>query len=84
MGCKRKADNDTPTNTLHINWQHPLLWPQILQAAVKVGHSMSPIEIAKELKLHDPRLFERIMPQVIGAWIDHGGTCPIWSKSVLE
>jgi hypothetical protein len=55
-----------------------------MQAAAKVGHSMSPSEIAMELKKRDSHLFSRMTPQVVGAWIDCSGTRPEWKKDVSE
>jgi hypothetical protein len=84
MGHKRKANDTSPTEATRVNWQHPLLWTQIIQAAAKAGHDMSPIEISRELKKRNAHLFSRITPQVIGAWIDRNGTRPVWKKTVLE
>jgi hypothetical protein len=55
-GWKRKLEK-VPTDAVWTNWQHPFLWSQILQAAVHVGYSMSPIAIATHLKQRDPVQF---------------------------
>jgi hypothetical protein len=55
-----------------------------MQVAAKVGCSMSPCEIAMKLKKRNSHLFSRMMPQVVGTWIDHSGTRPEWEKDVLE
>jgi hypothetical protein len=55
-----------------------------MQAAAKVGCSMSPSEIAMELKKRDSHLFSRMTPQVVGTWIDCSGTRPEWKKDVSE
>jgi hypothetical protein len=44
---------------------------------------MSPIEIERELKRVDPSRFRGISAQVIGRWIDHSGTRPVWHANVL-
>ncbi|KAG2159523.1 uncharacterized protein EDB93DRAFT_1099873 [Suillus bovinus] len=52
-------------------------------AATRVGYGMSPIEIERELKQVDPSRFCGIFAQVIGRWIDHSGTQPVWHANVL-
>jgi hypothetical protein len=84
LGHKQKAENSSPTDAIRVNWQHPLLWPQIVQVAAKLGRGMSPAEIAMELKKRDSHMFSRITPQVIGAWIDRSGTRSVWKKDILE
>jgi DDE superfamily endonuclease len=83
-GRKRKPENMIPTDAVCVNWQHPLLWSQIVQATAKVGYGMSPLAIATELKRRDPEQFARITPQVIGAWIDRSGTRPVWKPEVIQ
>jgi hypothetical protein len=83
-GRKCKPENMTPTDAVRVNWQHPLLWSQIIQAAAKVGYGMSPIAITTELKCRNSEQFARITPQVIGAWINRSGTCPVWKPEVIK
>ena len=83
-GRKRKPENMIPTDAVCVNWQHPLLWSQIILAATKVGYTMSPIAIAMELKRRNPGQFAKITPQVIGTWIDRSSTCPVWKPEVIQ
>lgn len=68
---------------MHVNWQSPFLWPTVEAAAIRVGYGMSPIEIECELKQVNPSCFCGISAQVIGRWIDHSGTQPVWHANVL-
>jgi hypothetical protein len=68
------------------NWFSPFLWTQIEVAARCAGKPWSPCVIAREAKKSDPKVFGRLMEQVVGRWID-----PIakaeglskWKESVL-
>ena len=45
---------------------------------------MKPTEIVNELKLKDPILLAKLVPQTLGAWIDRSGDRPVWNKRTLE
>jgi hypothetical protein len=79
-GCKWKHEE---TLVVHVNWQNPLLWATIAEAAVQVGIGMSPIEIVWDLQQRDLTLFWTLTPQVVGMWIDHSGDKAVWSTATL-
>ncbi|RDB20753.1 hypothetical protein Hypma_012086, partial [Hypsizygus marmoreus] len=66
------------------NWMSPMVWSMIDRAAQRVGHQMQPTMIVKELKRTDPVLFEALVPQTLGGWINRDGDRPIWSARTLE
>jgi hypothetical protein len=45
---------------------------------------MQPAEIVKELHKIDSKMFHKLAPQTVGAWIDWTGDCPQWSDVTLE
>jgi len=88
-----RAANDTPQGRPKTtasqpakltNWMNPFLWATIEKAAKRAGHRMSPAEIVKELHKIDSKIFKKLAPQTVGAWIDRTGDCPRWSDITLE
>jgi hypothetical protein len=66
------------------NWMNPFLWDSIEKAAKRAGYQMQPAEIVKELHKLDCKMFHKLAPQTVGAWIDRTGNHPQWSDATLE
>lgn len=88
-----RAANDTPqgrpkTTTYQpaklTNWMNPFLWDSIEKAAKRAGYQMRPAAIVKELQRIDGKIFHKLAPQTVGAWIDRTGDRPRWSSVTLE
>ena len=88
-----RAANDTPQGrkktTMYqpaklTNWMNPFLWDSIEKAAKRAGYQMRPAEIVKELHKIDRKMFHKLAPQTVGAWIDRTGDRPRWSDATLE
>jgi hypothetical protein len=84
LGRKRKPENEIHKPAIRVNWQHPVLWSQILLAEKKVGYGMSPVEICCEAKRLNPTAFATLTSQVVGWWIDRSGSRPAWRREILK
>ncbi|CAK5265356.1 unnamed protein product [Mycena citricolor] len=71
-----------PEDAKRVNWQHPLIWPQLVLARKRAG-SWSPIDIWRQAQLLNKALFKRLAPQTIGTWIESSRGISHWSESCL-
>jgi hypothetical protein len=88
-----RAANDTlqgrPKTTTYqpaklTNWMNPFLWDSIEKAEKRAGYQMHLAAIVKELQRIDGKIFHKLAPQTVGAWIDQTGDRPRWSSVTLE
>jgi hypothetical protein len=66
-----------------MNWMSPLIW-SVIDRTSKHHPEMKPNKIVHALKLKDPVLFAKLVPQTLGAWIDRSGNRPVLSKKTLQ
>ncbi|KAJ6525012.1 hypothetical protein B0H19DRAFT_1340110 [Mycena capillaripes] len=83
--CGRKQkDKNAKRDAKNINWQHPLLWTQIVEATRRAGRPWKPRAILRELLKSNFNDFHRLREQVIGAWITKEGGTSRWKDAVLQ
>jgi hypothetical protein len=78
-GRKRKPENE-PADAERINWRAPHL-AQFIVDAQHLSGSWKPTEIVRRVRIMSPTLFARILPQVIGTYIDRTASQPQWTAA---
>ncbi|OJT12062.1 hypothetical protein TRAPUB_11400 [Trametes pubescens] len=81
QGRKRKHVEDAPKGIPKSNWLHPLLFSQIVSAALRTGHPLNAACITRTLKQRNFTDFGQLRQQVIGRYIDPDTRG--WKASVL-